>query len=150
MATILFYEKPGCRNNTRQKEMLELSGHTVEPVNLLEYPWSQEELGEYLGEKPLSECFNPAAPAIKSGELNPQDFSREEALLMMISDPILIRRPLMQIGGHRVQGFDTTVLRELISLTGVPGAESIVKALRMTDMNSCPHINNFSCLNKEH
>lgn len=67
MATILFYEKPGCKNNTRQKAMLELSGHEVEAVNLLEYSWSKEELEEYLGEKPVAECFNPAAPAIKSG-----------------------------------------------------------------------------------
>ena len=150
MATILFYEKPGCRNNTRQKAMLELSGHAVQSVNLLEYPWSKEELEEYLGEKAVEECFNPAAPAIKSGEINPLVYTKEEAVLMMIEDPILIKRPLLQIGEHRIQGFDTTVLRYIINLSGVEGAEKVVESFRMTDMNSCPHINNFSCITPEH
>ena len=146
MATILFYEKPGCQNNTRQKAMLELSGHAVQSVNLLEYPWSKEELEKYLGDKPVDKCFNPAAPAIKSGEINPLAYTKEEAVLMMIENPLLIKRPLLQIGEHRIQGFDTTVLRNLISLSGVQGAEKF----RMTDMNTCPHMNNFSCLTPEH
>ena len=150
MATILFYEKPGCQNNTRQKAMLELSGHTVQSVNLLEYPWSKEELEKYLGDKPVDKCFNPSAPAIKSGEINPLAYTKEEAVLMMIENPLLIKRPLLQIGEHRIQGFDTTVLRNLISLSGVQGAEKIVESFRMTDMNTCPHMNNVSCLTPEH
>jgi nitrogenase-associated protein len=150
MATILFYEKPGCKNNIRQKAMLELSGHKVEAVNLLEYPWSKEELEEYLGEKPVAECFNPAAPAIKSGEINPLDFTRNEAIALMLQEPLLIKRPLIKIGSHRFQGFDTSALRHLISLEPVHGAEEVIKSFKMSDMNSCPHNINFSCTNKEH
>ena len=29
MATVTFYEKPGCVTNARQKRMLEAAGHTV-------------------------------------------------------------------------------------------------------------------------
>ena len=130
--------------------MLELSGNQITALNLLEHPWTKEELEAYLGEKPVAECFNPAAPAIKSGEINPLDYTKEEAIVLMINDPLLIKRPLMQIGERRIQGFDTTVLRDLIDLTGVSGAETVVKTFRMTDMNSCPHINNFSCINPEH
>ncbi len=151
MATILFYEKPGCKNNTRQKAMLELSGHEVEAVNLLEYSWSKEELEEYLGEKPVAECFNPAAPAIKSGELDPLRLTKEDAITIMIREPLLIKRPLMKIGDHYLQGFDTTELRNLISFDAVDGAENVIKSFKMSDMDSCPHNNNsnFSCKNPE-
>ena len=151
MATVLFYEKPGCRNNIRQKAMLELSGHDVEAVNLLEYSWSKEELEEYLGEKPVVECFNPAAPAIKSGELNPLRLTKEDAISIMIREPLLIKRPLMKIGNHYLQGFDTTELRNLISFDAVDGAENVIKSFKMSDMDSCPHNNNsnFSCKNPE-
>ncbi|ACF44312.1 thioredoxin domain-containing protein [Pelodictyon phaeoclathratiforme] len=150
MATILFYEKPGCRNNNRQKAMLELSGHTLETVNLLEYAWSKEELAAYLGDKPVADCFNPAAPMIKSGELNPQSFTREEAIAMMIQQPLLIKRPLMKIGGHHLQGFDTTILKKLIHLTPPHDEEEMTTSINMSDMNSCPHDKNFSCTTQKH
>ena len=149
MATILFYEKPGCRNNIRQKAMLESSGHTVEAINLLEYPWSKEELEKYLGNKPVSECFNPAAPAIKSGELNPDSFTKEEAIAIMILVPLLIKRPLMKIDSHHLQGFDTTALKKLISLDPLQEPEDEVKSFNISNMNSCPHDNNLLCTKEE-
>jgi arsenate reductase (glutaredoxin) len=150
MATVLFFEKPGCRNNARQKAMLELSGNSVQAVSILDYSWTKEELAFYLGKKPLSECFNPSAPALKSGEIDPANYTREQAVEMMILDPILIRRPLMKIGSRHLQGFDTSELREIISLAAVPGAEKVVESLRMTDLDTCPQNNNVSCTNPEH
>ncbi len=149
MGTILFYEKPGCQNNIRQKEILELSGHAVESVNLLRHPWTKEELSDYLGVKPVAECFNMAAPAIKSGEVNPSAFTKEEALLMMIKDPLLIRRPLLKIDTHCIQGFDRAVLQSLINLSPAEGSNTIEETSGMNDLNSCHHINNASCINKE-
>ncbi|ACD90693.1 MAG: arsenate reductase family protein [Chlorobium limicola] len=150
MAAILFFEKPGCRNNAKQKSLLELSGHHVEAVNLLDYPWTKEELSCFLGEKPLAACFNPAAPSVKSGETEPHAYSRNEAIDAMIRNPILIKRPLMKIGTRCIQGFDTAVLRNFISLVPLPGAESVVKSITMTDMDACPHIADFSCTNQNH
>jgi nitrogenase-associated protein len=150
METILFYEKPGCQNNIRQKKILELSGHVVESVNLLEHPWTKEELEHYLGEKPVADCFNPAAPVIKSGLVDPFDFTKEEALEEMIKEPLLIKRPLLKIGNHYIQGFDTAVLGNLINLKPVQGAENIVAESSISDLNSCPHIDNSSCINQEY
>lgn len=145
MATILFYEKPGCRNNNRQKAILELAGHTVEALNLLEHAWSKEELEKYLGDNPVAECFNQAAPTIKSGELNPHGFTREEAIAIMIQQPLLIKRPLMKIGSQHLQGFNTTILKTLINLTPLHYEDEMTTSIEMSDMNSCPHDNNFSC-----
>ena len=150
MTTILFYEKPGCHSNIRQKKMLELAGHTVASVNLLEHPWTKEELGLYLGDKKVSDCFNPAAPAIKSGSVNPFVFSKEEALEVMIKEPLLIKRPLLKIGSHYIQGFDISLLQELINLKPVQGNKNFLEEFGISDLNSCPHINNASCINQEH
>jgi len=150
MATILFYEKPGCQNNIRQKKILELSGHIVEPINLLVHQWTTEELGHFLGEKPIAECFNPAAPAIKSGLINPFEFSKEEALEIMIKEPLLIKRPLLKIGNQCIQGFDTSLLQQMINLSPVKDADTIAEKSGMHDLNSCPHIDNTTCINKEH
>lgn len=69
----------------------------------------------------------------------------------MIREPLLIKRPLMKIGDHYLQGFDTTELRNLISFDAVDGAENVIKSFKMSDMDSCPHNNNsnFSCKNPE-
>ncbi|WP_076789919.1 arsenate reductase family protein [Chlorobium sp. KB01] len=144
MATILFFEKPGCQNNTRQKALLEDSGHQVEAVNLLEHSWSKEELARYLGEKPVAEWFNMAAPKVKSGEVNPHLYSREEAIALMIREPLLIKRPLMKIGNHYFQGFDIAGLKKLINLV-----EQEKQSENLSDMNSCPHNNNYSCTIKK-
>ena len=149
MGTILFYEKPGCQNNIRQKNILELSGHIVESVNLLRHPWTTEELSAFLGVKPVAECFNMAAPAIKSGAVNPSAFSKEEALEMMIKQPLLIRRPLMKIESHYIQGFDRAVLQSLINLKPVEDSEHSVESSGMNDLNSCHNINNATCINQE-
>jgi len=149
METILFYEKPGCQNNIRQKKILELAGHAVESVSLLEHPWTKEELDHYLGEKKIADCFNPAAQAIKSGLVNPLEFTKDEALEAMIKEPLLIKRPLMKIGNHCIQGFDAEVLQNLINLKPVQGAENIVEGFGIEDLNSCPHIDNSSCIKQE-
>ena len=44
MARILFYEKPGCTGNLRQKRLLVDAGHTVLARNLLTEPWTAERL----------------------------------------------------------------------------------------------------------
>jgi len=148
--TILFFEKPGCRNNARQKVLLELSGNTVEAVSILDHPWSKEELAEYLGDKPMSACFNPSAPDVKAGKIDPERHSLQEALEMMVREPILIRRPLMKIGNNRLQGFDLAQLRSIISLDAVPGAEHVVESLKMTDLDSCPQNSGTTCTTPEH
>ena len=71
MATIVFYEKPGCGNNTKQKVWLAASGHTVLPKNLLIEKWTAEKLRPFFGEMPVEKWFNPSAPSVKSGEIDP-------------------------------------------------------------------------------
>lgn len=128
MATVLFYEKPGCVNNTRQKWLLNDLGHIVCPRDLLTELWTPDRLRPFFGDRPVPDWFNPSAPRIKSGEINPEHVTVSQALQLMCADPLLIRRPLMQVGDEQVAGFDD---------------ESLLRRLGMTlageDMQTCPH-----------
>lgn len=114
MATILFYEKPGCANNARQKRLLLEAGHELIVRNLLETRWEPGELRAFFGRRPVSEWFNRAAPRVKSGEIVPEVLDEARALALMLEDPLLIRRPLLQVGERREAGFDTARIHDWI------------------------------------
>jgi nitrogenase-associated protein len=116
MATIVFYEKPGCGNNTKQKVWLAASGHTVLPKNLLIERWTAEKLRPFFGAMPIEKWFNPSAPSVKSGEIDPTAYTEEEALAMMVEQPLLIRRPLMDIEGELRAGFEARAVDAWIGL----------------------------------
>ncbi len=115
MATIMFYEKPGCRTNARQKQMLEAAGHTVIAKSLLAEPWTAGRLREFFGTAPVASWFNPAAPLVRSGEIDITTIDAATALLLLVDEPSLIRRPLVETDGQRGAGFDR---EPVISLLG--------------------------------
>lgn len=118
MAHVVFYEKPGCGGNTRQKQALSDSGHVVEARSLLSHPWTAEELRGFFGIRPVAEWFNRAHPKVKSGEIDPADFTAEQALALMLAEPLFIRRPLLQVGERRETGWDEDVVRAWIGQGG--------------------------------
>ena len=111
---IKFYEKPGCTNNTRQKKMLQESGHEVTAFSILTQSWTAETLKRFFTGLPVAEWFNMAAPRIKSGEVIPVDFNENAAIQAMLADPILIRRPLMEVDNTFICGFDNEFVQSLI------------------------------------
>jgi len=129
MASIMFYEKPGCVNNTRQKVLLAAAGHSVWAKSLLIEKWTPLRLRPFFGDLPVPQWFNPSAPRIKSGELNPARMSEDEALLQMVNDPLLIRRPLMQVDDECRAGFDQTEVDRWIGLQS---------GLTTQDLETCP------------
>jgi len=129
MASIVFYEKPGCVNNTRQKVLLAAAGHTVLAKNLLTEQWTPMRLRPFFGDLPVSQWFNPSAPRIKSGEVTPERMSEDEALLLMVKEPLLIRRPLMEVDGECRAGFDQIEVDAWIGLGIKAGNE---------DLETCP------------
>lgn len=111
---VVFYEKPFCAANAKQKQILRSSGCTLIERNLLEHGLSAEELRTFMGEMRVDEWFNPAAPSIKNGQINPQNLDESEALELLMNDPILIRRPLMVIGTEKLCGFDEKRVSEIL------------------------------------
>jgi nitrogenase-associated protein len=106
MARILFYEKPGCAGNLRQKRLLADAGHTVLARNLLTEPWTAERLRGFFGARPVAEWFNRNAPKVKSGTVVPEALDAESAMALLLADPLLIRRPLLEADGRQEAGFD--------------------------------------------
>ena len=139
MATIHFYEKPGCGNNTKQKVWLAASGHTVLAKNLLTEKWTAERLRAFFGELPVAQWFNPAAPRIKSGEVNPAALDADSALTMMLAEPLLIRRPLMEVDGEFRAGFDADAVRAWIGLNDAQPVGDIEACPKGHQAHPCPN-----------
>ncbi|MFS8035716.1 ArsC/Spx/MgsR family protein [Xanthobacter sp. AM11] len=123
MTTVTFYEKPGCGTNARQKQALAAAGHTLVVKSLLAEPWTAERLAGFFGDTPVAAWFNPAAPRVKSGAVKPEDIGADAALAMMLAEPLLIRRPLVEAGGVMCAGFDREPVLSLLGAadgTGLP------------------------------
>jgi len=135
MARITFYTKPGCITSARQVDILKQAGHEVVVGDLLKQPWTAEELRSYFGNMPVSDCFNPNSPRVKSGEIDPAAYDRDDALEVMLADHLLIRRPLMESGGTRLCGFDPVAVHAWVGL-GVTLYEQSVKE----DYTSCSQV----------
>ncbi|BAM88314.1 arsenate reductase [Bradyrhizobium oligotrophicum S58] len=114
MTTIVFYEKPGCGTNARQKLMLARAGHEVVARNLLTEPWTGERLRAFFAETPVWAWFNPASPRVKSGEIEPETIGAVAAIDLMLEDPLLIRRPLIEADGQCCAGFDRQPVLSLL------------------------------------
>lgn len=103
---VTFWEKPGCKGNARQKALLIASGHKLAVRNLLTETWTGERLLSFFDGLAVAEWFNRSSPRVKSGEIAVEGLNGEAALNLMLADPLLIRRPLMEADGRRCAGFE--------------------------------------------
>lgn len=131
---IEFYEKPGCINGEKQKNILRQAGQVLQCVNILTHPWTEETLLPFIKGKSAIEIMNSTAPAIKNGEIDPAGLSFSEAMRMMIESPILIRRPLIRIDSIYIQGFTDERLQPYVG-----------KWDGLEDVTTCPNLQTVSC-----
>jgi nitrogenase-associated protein len=139
MATVYFYEKPGCINNTRQKKLLAAGGHQVVARNLLTEAWQPDRLRAFFGALAVRDWFNYSAPAIKYGEIEPDKLAEQEALALMLENPLLIRRPLMQAGDSLMAGFDQQAVDDWIGLKDIGANQDMESCPRTLAQASCGH-----------
>lgn len=134
MADIIFFEKPGCINGKKQKAILLAAEHYLTCVDILSYAWTMEKLLKYVDGKEAVEMMNHTAPAIKSGEISPENLTFTEALDLMVAHPILIKRPLIEVDGMHIQGFSDPRLAPYLG--NWDGAEDVI---------TCPNLHSLSC-----
>ncbi len=139
MATVYFYEKPGCINNTRQKQLLIAAGHQVIAKDLLSEAWHAASLRAFFGDLPVRNWFNYSAPAIKIGQVKTEMLDEQRALELMLDNPLLIRRPLMQVGEKRMVGFDQNLVDDWIGLAEVDTSGDLEHCSRTLAQASCGH-----------
>lgn len=147
--TIDFFEKPGCINNTRQKELLNASGYELNVHDITSYQFTGEMLASFFGTMPVVEWFNYTAPAIKNGTIDPTACNAEQALSAMLKDRLLIKRPLMIINGTHVCGFDIESLKKKIEIAAAEGREEVFEKHIHADIVTCPNLNTDSCDEKK-
>jgi len=136
MADLIFWGKPGCAGNARQIALLRASGHTLEIRNLAAEPWTPYQLRPFFGRLPVEAWFNQSGPRIKRGEIRPETFSEAIAIELLIREPLLIRRPLLQCKDIRTAGFNPDFLTAWIGLA--PSPTRIDEACPRSDMPPCP------------
>ncbi|MBF0166632.1 MAG: hypothetical protein HQL45_03295 [Alphaproteobacteria bacterium] len=113
---ITFWEKPGCKGNARQKALLIASGHRLDVRDLLAENWTAENLKPFFQGLDVANWFNRASPRIKSGEIVPENMPPETAIALMLADPLLIRRPLIEAQGQHCAGFDPARMKGWIDI----------------------------------
>lgn len=128
MNDVVFYEKPGCTGNRQQQAVLRDLGCRLDIRNLLSESWTVERLRPFLAEKSVPEWFNMNAPKVKSGEIELHALDESEAMALLLAEPLLICRPLLQYGEARQAGFGAGPVLDALHLS--PGPES--------DLHSCP------------
>ena len=149
MATIHFFGKPDCINNRKQKELLKAAGHTLLVYDLLHFNFTAPTLRTFFEDKPVVEWFNPTAPAITSGAIDPAIITEDNALSAMLADRLLIKRPLIQAGSERFCGFSTERIAATVGLKAPRGMEATVERLLHDDLVTCPRLNSTGCSQPE-
>lgn len=99
LPTMIFYEKPGCSSNAKQKAQLKAVGFTLDVRNLLTEDWTAPALSNFFKSLPVADWFNKSAPKVKEGLINPTGLTAQQALALMLQEPLLIRRPLICSAG---------------------------------------------------
>lgn len=119
MNFVIFYEKPGCKTNEKQKKSFREAGLKVIERDILNHGLTADELHEFFKNMPVSKWFNPSAPKVKNGKIHPNSIEKDVALEMLMKDPILIRRPLMILKNKKLCGFNKWFIEKLIN-TSLP------------------------------
>lgn len=111
----IFYEKTGCSGNAKQKELLKSHNISFTVKSLLDTSWTKETLSEFFKDLDVIDIFNPFAPQIRDKHIDINSLSKDEAITLMIENPILIKRPLLDINGVKLCGFDIEKINELLN-----------------------------------
>ena len=137
MATLVFYEKPGCATNSRQKLLLTNAGVAFETRSLLAEKWTTDRLEPFFNGLPVDQWFNRSSPRVKNGEVRPERVSAAQALALMVADPLLIRRPLLEQGDWYNVGFDWEFLAARLGVD--PETRATTKKAVSGTLEGCSH-----------
>ena len=135
MSKVIFYEKTGCSGNARQKALLKEYGVSLEVRSILDTEWDKASLEAFFEGLSPKEMINPFAPQLKAGSFNLEAYTKESLIEQMLKTPILIRRPLLQIGEVKLCGFDIEKLNALLKIS-MPTPQHINACLSSDSCNN--------------
>ena len=129
---VVFYEKPGCATTPARRCCWPPPAIRCWRKSLLDRERGRAtRLRAFFGELPVADWFNPSAPRIKSRRDRARATGRGRAALdLMLADPLLIRRPLMEVG-RRAPGRFRPVTRS------IAGSAWRARTCRDDDLEAC-------------
>jgi arsenate reductase len=110
-----FYGWRSCSTCQNAKRFLVQQGLNVRERDFFKQPFSQEELLALLAGQPPSEMFSWKSPRARALDLKEGQVPEDDLLSLMVSNPYLIRRPIIVIDNERITGFNQKRLKELLT-----------------------------------
>ena len=117
---VIFYEKTGCAGNQRQKKVLTSHSISFDVCSLLDTKWDEKSLGLFFDNLSNIQMVNESAPKIKNNQIDIDTLTKEELITLMCQDPILIKRPLLEIGEEKICGFDIEKINQILDSNIAP------------------------------
>ena len=94
--------------------MLSQKGVAIEERDFFKDPFSEAELRGLLKGHAVSDMFAWRSPSFKRLGLEASNLNDDELVRLMLQEPRLIRRPLIQIGDELIVGTNTKVLERAL------------------------------------
>lgn len=94
------------------------SGVELKERDFFKEAFTEPELRALLGDTPASEIFSWRSPSVKKMGLDKSSLSEDDLIRLMLSEPRLVRRPLVRVGGKLVVGTDKRAMSE--AFPGLP------------------------------
>ena len=94
---------------------LSQAGLSIQERDFFKNPFSREEICSLLGEKDPSEFFSFKSPSFRKLGIERSSISGDALIELMLSEPRLIRRPLISIDAETVVGTDRKSLAEILA-----------------------------------
>ena len=89
-------------------------GVELEERDYFTEPFSEEELRGIIGGREPSEVFAWRSPSFKSLERDPDSLTGDDLVRLMLEEPRLVRRPIVQIGDRLVIGGSLKAIEEAL------------------------------------
>jgi arsenate reductase len=104
--TAQFLQKPTCTTCRKARAYMEDRGFALHFRNLDKERLTADELEQLIGDRDHREFLNTRNELYRRKNMKENPPSRADAIRMMVSEPNLIRRPVIVAGGRIVLGFD--------------------------------------------
>jgi len=106
MATLKLYDWNKCTTCRDYRLWLKEEGVEFDQRDFFKEPFTEKELRKLVGKRPLANVFSWNSPSFKELGVTREELSADEPRMMklMLQEPRLIRRPMVQVGRRLVIG----------------------------------------------
>ena len=94
------------------KASLSQDGVELNERDFFKDSFTEEELRDLLGDTPPADVFSWRSPSARKLGLDRDTVSPDELVRLMVDEPRLIRRPLIQVEGRLIVGTDKKAMAE--------------------------------------